>query len=379
MLRLKNISKMLHIKNFILSALIIFIGCGNNNITASDNEVRAPHNDSTSKYSWEKERTAILDYRNMVLLYGGGCQRDHQWNLEYTTPYVIYTDENNEKHWLFDCFLYLEIYNGNGKMFASGYAPTPANQQDWMSLVNYYFQSNNALGALDKTIEAAIKEIGSPPTKRKIVIGLPEPIKNQKDWGYDKNGIQLDFSKDEDRIAACKWYIDYVRSRFDDMKYKNIELAGFYWIAEEATNTKTIINEIATYLKNLKYSFNWIPYFESDGYSDWKTLGFNYAYLQPNYFFDDKIPLSRLDNACELADKYNMDMEMEFDERVCSGWGYRLKNYMSEFIKNGIWKSRRLAYYQGDVALYNLSRSQKKEDYNLYHEFCKFIIQRPLY
>lgn len=125
-------------------------------------------------------------------------------------------------------------------------------------LVNYYFQSNNALGALDKTIEAAIKEIGSPPTKRKIVIGLPEPIKNQKDWGYDKNGIQLDFSKDEDRIAACKWYIDYVRSRFDDMKYKNIELAGFYWIAEEATNTKTIINEIATYLKNLKYSFNWI-------------------------------------------------------------------------------------------------------------------------
>jgi hypothetical protein len=370
---------MIHVKNFILLSLIVFISCGNDNTMSKNSRPIVPHPNNISKYSWEKSRKAILDYNNMVLLYGGGSQRTHQWNLEYTAPYVTYIDKDNKEHWLFDSFLFLEFCDGNGKMFASGYASTPANQQDWMSLANYYFQSNNALGALDNAIEAGIKRIGSPSTKREVIIGLPEPIKNQKEWGYDENGIKLDFAKDEDRVAACKWYIDYVRHQFDEMKYKNIDLAGFYWISEEATNTRTIINDIAAYLTNLKYSFNWIPYFKSDGYSEWKTLGFNYAYLQPNYFFDDKIPLSRLDDACKLANKYNMDMEMEFDERVCSGWGYRLKDYMAEFIKNGIWESKRLAYYQGDIALYNLSKSSQKEDRDLYHEFCEFIVHRPLY
>ena len=70
---------------------------------------------------------------------------------------------------------------------------------------------------------------------------------------------------------------------------------------------------------------------------------------------------------------------MEFDNRVFSGWGYRLTNYMNAFKKYGIWSKRRLAYYQGDATVYYMSKSTTDDDKQLYQNFCNFIIERPLY
>ena len=53
-------------------------------------------------------------------------------------------------------------------------------------------------------------------------------------WGA-LDGRQLDFNRNEDRIAACKWYIDRVRERFARGSYEHIELAGFYWLREIVT------------------------------------------------------------------------------------------------------------------------------------------------
>jgi len=336
-------------------------------------------NKGNTLYKWEKKRAQLLDYNNLVLLYGGGHQRPHVWDCEYLTPYVTYVDENKKEHWMFDGFLFLEIHNGIDKEFTTGMKRNPSNKQDWKDLADYYFQSETAMGALDKTIASAIKRIGTPPTKRRVVIAIPEPILGQTDWGSLSEGKMLNFSDDNDRIAACKWYIDYVRAKFKQMKYKNLELAGFYWIAEKATETKSILNQLATYLNQLKYSFNWIPYYLAAGYSEWKSYGFNYAYYQPNYFFNDKIPIERLERACESGKAHNMDMEMEFDDRVFTGWAYRLNDYMAAFKKYGVWSTKRLAYYQGGYTLYRMSKATKAEDMKLYHDFCHFIIDRPLY
>ena len=166
---------------------------------------------------------------------------------------------------------------------------------------------------------------------------------------------------------------------FKEMNYKNLELAGFYWIAEEATNTRTILSDLSSYLNNLKYSFVWIPYNGSDGAFDWKKLAFNYAYYQPNYFFNDTKPLSILNKACEDAIKYGLDMEIEFDDRAMidrGNWGYRLDNYMNSFKDYGIWESKRIAYYQGNRTVYELSKSTAEADKKLFHKFCKFVAER---
>jgi hypothetical protein len=159
-----------------------------------------------------------------------------------------------------------------------------------------------------------------------------------------------------------------------------VELAGFYWLAEESTHTRDVLTPVAAYLNGLKYSFNWIPYFEATGYDQWKSYGFNYAYLQPNYFFNASTPYSRLGDACQKAASYNMDMELEFDEEVLAGKGKadRLRNYMAVFKEKGIWKERRIAYYQGNDALWALKNSMNEEDQELYHHFCDFIISRPI-
>lgn len=330
-------------------------------------------------YEWERNRTILLENNDMVLLYSGGSHRDHQWSEEYVEPYVTYNDENGKEHWMFDSFLFLEIHNGDGKTFATGYTSVPANQSDWKKLVDHYFQSRYCMGALNRSIENAKVRLGTPKEKRKVVIGLPEPIKTQKDWGSLKNGIKLDFSKSNDRIDAVKWYIDYTRKKFKEMNYTNLELAGFYWIAEEATNTRDILSEISTYLNELKYSFVWIPYHGSDGAFEWKKLTFNYAYYQPNYFFNENTPISFLNTACIDAKKYGMDMEIEFDDRVMvnrGNWGYRLENYMNAFKDHGIWDSKRIAYYQGSRTVYELSKSNAVADQHLYHTFCKFVSER---
>ncbi len=319
----------------------------------------------------------LKSYHDMVLLYGGGAHREYVWDVAHAAPYVSYVNRSGAEKWMFDAFLLLEIHDGSGCTFATGYTKNPATQDDWKKLADHFLQKDLCVGALDLAVEAAKRRIGNPPTKRKVVIGLPEPMKGQKNWGK-VSGKELDLALDDDRIDACKWYIDYVRNKFKRMKYKNIELVGFYWIAEEATNTRTIIHSVGDYLNKCKLSFNWIPWFRSDGFDEWKALGFNYSYLQPNYFFDDKIPYSRLNEACELAKEYDLDMEMEFDERILSGWGYRLDDYMKAFKENGCWQTKRLAYYQGSLGLYELYRSQKDEDKALYHRFCEFVVNHPV-
>ena len=144
--------------------------------------------------------------------------------------------------------------------------------------------------------------------------------------------------------------------------------------------TPDILNAVAIYLNKLKYSFNWIPYYGADGYNQWKSLGFNYAYFQPNYFFNESVPDSRLEDACQKALTYDMHMELEFDDNALNSRGkaYRLKNYMSAFKKHGIWEKKRLAYYQGSASLLTLKKSGNAADTQLYHEFCNFVISRPI-
>ncbi|MDR1865446.1 MAG: DUF4855 domain-containing protein [Bacteroidales bacterium] len=339
----------------------------------------------------ETPEAEILPVTDMVLIYGGGKHRTATWNREHFAPYVSYTDRAQKEQWLFDGFLFLEITNGvSGKqrIFATGYYGQPAGKTEWERQADYYFTENNGVYALDDCIAAVTERLGAPAEKRKVVIGLPEPIvagpgshyaELPADYWGSVDGKQLDFTGNDDRITACKWFIDYVEARFNEGNFKHVELAGFYWIAEESLHTKTILAEVAACLNGKKYSFNWIPYWKTDpDYYDWQALKFNYAYLQPNYFFNDNTPYSRLTEACNVAKLYRLDMELEFDLSVFVGdrnRGSRLYDYMKAFRENGILTSKRIAYYQDCDALYQLYHAAAEQDKNLFHDFCAFVVE----
>lgn len=307
-------------------------------------------------------QNAILD---MVLVYQGGVQRV-DWTPAEMYPYVVHTDQSNKKDWFFDGFLFLEFQDGRGFNFNPGYSGNaPARKQEWEWLTDRHFENGKAIKALNSCIANAKKELGEPSFRHKIVIGLPEPFLDQKDWG-EINGVKMDFSKQEDRIAACKWYIDLLYRKFEESNLSNLDLEGFYWVSEQMSTNKFITVEIGNYIREKGKKFYWIPYYMSNGYSQWRDYGFDIAYLQPNYFFDKKIGDDRVRNACELAFTHNMGMEMEFDARALANntanHRARLVTYIETFKDQGVFKNSSIAYYEGGRGIDLFSRSTNPKD-----------------
>lgn len=317
---------------------------------------------------------------DMVLMYYGGVHRKTTWNHDQCMSSVAYEDAHGKLHWMFDGFLFLEFKNGKGRAYASYYEPLPCRKVEWEELAQCYFVDGRACSALEECIDEVKAQIGEPKHKRQVVVTLPEPVPGQKDWGQ-LNGKDLDFDNDEDRIEACKWYIDEVIRIFKSKNYKNLELSGFYWVAEEATHSRTIVHQVGDYMRSLGYKFYWIPYWGSDGHGEWKELKFDVAYQQPNYFFYQQKPDSvHLPKVCEFAKERGMYLEVEFDERALkSNPDYRadrLHDYMDAFRKCGALDSLPLAYYIGDCMVNDLKVSSYKEDNDLYDWFANIVVKR---
>lgn len=346
------------------------------------------------------ERKDIVKAADLVLLYGGSTHRSpYRWSVNETRDYVTYTDRDGKTHWLFDGFLCLEFKMEQfkntlitGYTDANGNYMSSANKEVWQDLIDYYMGEGSGVDAIEAAVAEAATKIGEPPYKRRVVIGIPEPIRREDShndagrfnyWG-SIDGKEMIFSNTQDRFTAVKWYIDEVRKAFLAKNYKYVELAGFYWVAETSSNTSDILKMIAEYLNPMHYSFNWIPYFNAKGYDKWKDYGFNFSYLQPNYFFSDTVPYERLETACKNAKMYGYPgMEVEFDDNcVYSKWAkgksmQKLVDYMEVFKAQGIWEKYYIAYYQGSWTVRSLKHSTDFRDIQAYQNFCDWVAKRP--
>lgn len=318
------------------------------------------------------------DVQDLALIYQGGSHR-LDWTVDEFRPYVVHEFSDGTKDWLFDGFLFLEFKNGSGRHYTVGYEKLNARKGEWAWLLDRIFEEGKSLSALDACITEQIAELGKPGFKHQIVLGLPEAILDQKDWG-ELDGRTLDFSKEEDQLAATRWYIDELMKRFKAAKYKNLELSGFYWVAETNNYCGQLTVPISEYIHSLGKLFYWIPYWQSKGAEDWKALGFDVAYQQPNHFFNHSIPDSRLDAACAFAREHGMAMEFEFDEKATAdreNSSYaRMKAYIDHFEKNDVFNSSALAYYCGNRGVLTLHESKNPADHALMDRLARLIQMR---
>lgn len=318
------------------------------------------------------------DVQDLALIYQGGSHR-LDWTVDEFRPYVVHEFSDGTKDWLFDGFLFLEFKNGSGRHYTVGYEKLNARKGEWAWLLDRIFEEGKSLSALDACITEEIAELGKPGFKHQIVLGLPEAILDQKDWG-ELDGRVLDFSKEEDQLAATRWYIDELMKRFKAAKYKNLELSGFYWVAETNSHCGELTVPISEYIHSLGKLFYWIPYWQSKGAEDWKALGFDVAYQQPNHFFNHSIPDSRLDAACAFAREHGMAMEFEFDEKATAdrenSSHARMKAYIDHFEKNDVFNSSALAYYCGNRGVLTLHESKNPADHALMDRLARLIQMR---
>ena len=207
---------------------------------------------SRTMYPQGQHRRNLQPPTDAVLCYGGSHHRTpFLWDKERLAPYVTYVDKEGGEHWLFDGFIFLEFQDTNRPdaelyAFETGHlrdTGESAGKAQWQELIDYYFTDGNGGEALEEAVKEAAARLGKAPQKHKVIMVLPDPVihrhyidttSSTTYWGA-LDGQQLDFSRNEDRIAACKWYIDRVRERFARGNYEHVELAGFYWLREIVT------------------------------------------------------------------------------------------------------------------------------------------------
>jgi Domain of unknown function (DUF4855) len=121
----------------------------------------------------------------------------------------------------------------------------------------------------------------------------------------------------------------------------------------------------------------WIPYWKAERADQWASLGFDYAYQQPNYFFSRDIPFQRLDDACIFGKQNAMGMEMEFDNNVTKPEiRNRFYDYINSFESNGVWTEKKVAYYEGGGAWLKMSQSDDPEMKKMTARLSAIIIGR---
>ena len=395
-----------------------------------------------SLYAWESAREDFLDFADMDLIPGGVTNKVPKiWDEDRLKPHVTFVDESGSEQWLHEAFLFIggeDAASGSTLSISDGKKKS-ADQKSWKNFADYWLGRGGVIDVLDRTISNAAGRIGEPSFRHKVVIAMPDPV--MLEYFYDKNssttywgevyGRKLDFSRTSDQVMAYRWYIDYVREAWDKAAPVNLELAGFYILSEilvarpggwnyEYKRWDRILPYVSEYLHDMKYSLNWIPYYQADGYDMTGELGIDYSWIQPNKYWDypEKKQKKSWSWVFNTMGTYGHGMEIEFEgSHGEPGWSQYeegvkrtsssiletvrtendaqgtpkgkpnpqaarnkqlLRDYMQEFRKAGFYGKARIATYSGTNAMYELATSPDQKDRDMYLEYCRFIVENPL-
>lgn len=398
-------------------------------------------------YPWERARSGIPLPADMTLIPGHSSHRTPlAWSPERWSSHVSYTDANGTEHWLFDSFLLIEgqqtgEYGSPGYTYVLSESATPsAPKKLWQQVLDFWFNggtfpwqesywgdginsfgrwytgsmvtpspsfSHGQLDDLESCIKETAVRIGPPPGKRYVVMAIPEPIYfenyiasvakpssgNTRYWG-SINGEDMDFSRLDDRIRACRWFIDQTRSAFARKQYEHIELLGFYILPEVLSTTwraefkqyDKLWPAVADYLHSCNEGLFWIPYNMAEGYKKWKDFGIDMAYMQPNYYWDEDGKNPMAPTFSEIG-RLGMGLELEFEYSMVAGvngkssaekYRTRFREYLQWARSSGVYGTRSLALYSGTDAMHQLATSKDNGDIAMYRELCEFILGSPL-
>ena len=88
-----------------------------------------------------------------------------------------------------------------------------------------------------------------------------------------------------------------------------------------------LVKFTADYIHSKGYYFIWIPYYQSSGFTKWKSYGFDAAVMQPNYMFDLEQSTSRLEVTSTRLKWMHMCVEIEHNFEAFADPLF-LRNYM---------------------------------------------------
>ena len=117
----------------------------------------------------------------------------------------------------------------------------------------------------------------------------------------------------------------------------------------------------------------WIPYNYASGYSEWKSLGFDMACMQPNYAFRYNETRDILYRTAETTKLLGMCVELEINDADNPADVARYKEYLAVGAETGYMNAVKV-YYQGGLPgeFYKAYLSDNKYTNSIYHDTYAF-------
>lgn len=253
--------------------------------------------------------------------------------------YLMY-DKEDRVQWLFDAFVFsISRYKGTSTHLVD------MNRETMLDIIDGYFADGCYVSLLDAVAGELRDSIPGKFIPRKVVIGIPSI--QSDDWG-EIDGVTMVPSEDEnvlfrtDKVRIAQWYVDEVVRQFAEKDYENVRLIGFYWQEENGNILPSYGMQIAGHIHSYGLGFYWIPYFDAYNWNNWADYGYDMAWLQPNYMFND-VSRDRLYDAYENASSVRMGLEMEWDN-TCPLEKHI--GYWDIFEETGVLSGWPIAYYE---------------------------------
>lgn len=326
------------------------------------------------------EEKTVRRVENMLLAYSGAYGERGIWRKEDFLPMVGYrTKDGYMVDQMFDTVLFLP------------YQILPATKEGWKEYMNDLFRSGQQLEALNDAMREFNRLRGTlygTPTVENVVLALPYPNPAQTDFGsLDDKQPSLSFNAGQvgeeqayqNRKQALEWYYRELKKRWDKAGFAYLKLEGIYWfhelIDDSAPKERELIRHMAGIVHDDALRFYWIPYYGAPGLAEWKSLYFDYAFLQPNYYNDKPVQLDRFEGTLDVVSKYDMGVEIEGDERMYRDPKF-YQIYYNQLVaahKLGMDKNRIHAYYFGSKTLLEAANSDDPVIRGIYDDTYKWM------
>jgi hypothetical protein len=297
-----------------------------------------------------------------VLVYA--CDGPPQWR-QFTrrqlVPYVAAVDTAwRASAWFSNGAVFLALHARNGHRFATWIPGTAADGSDWESYLDCLLGPGGAFDRLDSALTDAERTLARRGLYR-VAVMIPYPDSNLGVTRF--GGSEYNLAALDGRLRMIDAYTREVAARIAARRGSQLTLDGMYWLHEDAyPRDSGLVHAAAQAVHRRGLRFLWVPYYgeASGGWPRWRALGFDQAWLQPNYFFSRDVPATRLDSALARARSAGMGLEIEFNGRLLEDPGYadRLLPYLMAIKGDSVARRGSIALFDGGGALLALAASR---------------------
>ena len=373
-------------------------------------------------------RNEYLAYSGWSYGSDGTCTTTKKSSAEYLAA-IAYVDMNDvAQDWLYDGVTLIPHHHTSGgkwnlyqasKTSSSYYA----DKDDWYEWLCYSFGETTSgsaimsngeqinLPALEKAAAKAKAALGDDDYKVKVKLSIFPAVHFQSNWGT-LDGKNIDFSVSgagsveaavANRKAAYQWYIETALAMWEEAGFEHLEFAGFYYFEEairegaDSAARDTImaltdlVHNTATPSTNTLPAFDdsqggklyiyQIPFYQAEGYYEWKTYGFDYAIMQPNLSFTSASDgLTQLKTCADSSAYYGLGFEMEFGG-LSDTYIDKFQYYL-DYGKEYGYIDTVLGWYMGTWGLYQLSNGSATSNHSstryVYDSIYDFVLENRI-